>query len=118
MKYGFTPGMGSTYIVPRKFGPVLGREMLFSAKNYHGEQLKERGVSAHVVSKKEVINTAITLAKELADKPLTSLKLLKETLAEKIREELPKAIDRELAMHDVSFAQPEVRERIEALFGN
>lgn len=118
MKYGFTPGMGSTYIVPRKFGQILGREMLFSAKNYHGEQLKERGISAQVVPKKEVISTALTLAKELADKPLTSLKLLKETLVEKIKTELPKAIDREVAMHDISFKQPEVRERIEALFGN
>ena len=48
MKYGFTPGMGATYIIPRKFGEVLGTEMLLTAKNYYGSELKERGASAKI----------------------------------------------------------------------
>jgi polyketide biosynthesis enoyl-CoA hydratase PksI len=118
MRYGFTPGMGSTYIVPRKFGHALGAEMLFSASGYHGGQLKERGVSARVVKKKEVIPTAMAVARELADRPLVSLKLLKKHLAQTVREELPAFIEREVAMHQISFGQPEVKERIEKLFGN
>jgi polyketide biosynthesis enoyl-CoA hydratase PksI len=117
MRYGFTPGMGSTYILPRKFGEILGAEMLFTAAAYHGGQLKERGVSASVVKKKEVINTAMSMARELADRPLVSLKLLKKHLAQPIRDELPKYIEREVAMHQISFGQPEVKVRIEKLFG-
>lgn len=117
MKYGFTPGLGSTYIVPRKFGPVLGHEMMFTAKNYYGHELKERGVSAKVVSKTDVIALAIGLAREIADKTLVSLKLLKQHSTHEIRSKLPEIVQQELAMHEACFSLPEVRERIEKLFG-
>ncbi|MCB0191364.1 MAG: enoyl-CoA hydratase/isomerase family protein [Anaerolineae bacterium] len=117
MKYGFTPGMGSTYIIPRKFGALLGNELLFSANNYHGGVLRERGVPARVVTKREVITTALALARDLADKPMVSLKLLKAHLTQSIKAKLPAIIEQELAMHEISFAQPEVRDRIETLFG-
>ncbi len=118
MKYGFTPGFGSTFIVPYRYGTTLGSEMLFSAKNFYGRELKERGVGAKIVKKNEVINAAISLAKEYADKPMLSIKLLKKHLADKIREHLPKYIKLELAMHEKAFEQPEVQQRIEDLFGN
>jgi polyketide biosynthesis enoyl-CoA hydratase PksI len=118
MRYGFTPGMGSTYILPKKFGETLGAEMLFGAGGYHGGQLKERGVSARVVKKKDVINTALATARELAGQPLVSLKLLKKHLAQPIRDELPSWIERELAMHQITFAQAEVKDRIQKFFGN
>lgn len=118
MKYGFTPGMGATYIIPKKFGKTLGMEMLLSARNYYGGELKERGVSAKVVKKQEVFETALSIAKDLADKPLLSLKVLKNNLTKDIREELPSAIEKELEMHKLTFAQTEVRSRIENLFGN
>ena len=40
MKYGFTPGAGATLIFPEKFGASLGQEILFSGKNYSGEELE------------------------------------------------------------------------------
>ncbi len=116
MKYGFTPGMGATYILPKKVGEVLGQEMLFTAKSYHGGELKERGAQINVVKKSAVITTAVELAKELIDKPLVSLKLLKQQRVRAIKAELPMIIEQELAMHAVTFALPEVRERIKKLF--
>ncbi|MEM7346573.1 MAG: polyketide synthase [Chloroflexota bacterium] len=117
MKYGFTPGMGATYIIPYKFGSLLGHELLFSANNYHGGVLRERGISAKVVKKQAVISSALALARDLADKPLVSLKLLKAHLTDPIKQALPAIIEKELAMHEISFSQPEVRNRIETLFG-
>jgi polyketide biosynthesis enoyl-CoA hydratase PksI len=116
MKYGFTPGMGSTYVIPAKLGPVLGVEMLLTARGYQGGELKERGAGAKVVRRAEVIPTAMSLARELADKPAVSLKLLKKHLTQRIREELPRIVQQELSMHEVTFDQPEVRERIEARY--
>jgi polyketide biosynthesis enoyl-CoA hydratase PksI len=113
MKYGFTPGMGATYIIPQKFGKLLGEEMLYSAKSYHGGTLRSRGLSASVVKKQDVFATAIQLAKELADKPRLSLTTLKQHLTQKIKAELPAIIEQELAMHHITFAQPEVKQRIE-----
>ncbi|MCX7920830.1 MAG: polyketide synthase [Clostridia bacterium] len=117
MKYGFTPGMGATYMIPKKFGTLLGHEMLYTAKNYYGRELKERGAPAKIVSKRDVISAAEEIAEELIDKPIGSLKLLKKHLTQEIYRELPLYIEKELHMHEISFAQAEVRERIESKFG-
>jgi polyketide biosynthesis enoyl-CoA hydratase PksI len=58
------------------------------------------------------------LAKDMADKPRTALIELKQQLTAAIRQELPLAVEREVAMHKITFALPEVRERIDRLFGN
>ncbi len=116
MKYGFTPGAGATYIIPRKMGDSLGCEMLMSARNYHGSELKARGASVLVVPKRAVISEAMALAHELAQKPVVSLKLLKKRMVAKIRSELPEVIKEELAMHQISFDQPEVRNLIDKLY--
>lgn len=117
MKYGFTPGMGATYIIPKKFGESLGTEMLYLAKNYNGRELKERGAQVKIVRKNEVLNVATEVAEELADKPLLSLKVLKEHLTTPIFKELPAFIDAELKMHEITFVQQEVKDRILAKFG-
>ncbi len=44
MRYGFTPGMGATHLFPTRFGRELGTEMLFSARNYRGAELRERAL--------------------------------------------------------------------------
>ena len=117
MKYGFTPGMGGTYIIPRKLGEVLGNEMLFSARNYHGGELRERNAQINVIKKDMVIPLAFDIAEDLANKPLLSLQLLKTHLSEQNKELLPLFIKKELAMHEQTFHQPEVKERILNLFG-
>jgi polyketide biosynthesis enoyl-CoA hydratase PksI len=116
MRYGFTPGMGATFIIPRRLGTTLGNEMLLTAKNYRGHELKARGASPCFAPRKAVLETAIRQAETLAEKPLTSLKILKQHLVTPIRQALPRIIEQELAMHSISFQQPEVKERIEALF--
>jgi polyketide biosynthesis enoyl-CoA hydratase PksI len=118
MKYGFTPGFGGSYIIPKKLGDTLGIEMLFTARNYYGRELKERGAHVRIVSKSEVIKIAFEIAHELADKPLLSLKLLKKHLNHLITSQLQWAVENEVEMHRVTFAQPEVHSRIERLFGN
>ncbi len=117
MKYGFTPGMGGTLMVPLRLGETLGNEMLFSAENYRGEELKQRGGLLKVVPKAEVLNEALNLARTLAEKPRLSLITLKEHLSRNVRKQLPEIIEKEIKMHDITFHQPEVEERIEKLFG-
>lgn len=117
MKYGFTPGMASTYLVPLRFGQVVGNEMLFTAENYRGGQLAERGIPQKVVPKKQVLAEAIDLAQKLAQKPRLSLKTLKAHLTKDIIAKVPTIIEEELKMHSITFHQPEVQQRIESLFG-
>jgi polyketide biosynthesis enoyl-CoA hydratase PksI len=117
MKYGFTPGMGATLIVPHRLGNALAQEMLFTANGYHGGVLKERGIGMPVVPRAEVVPTALRLARDLAAKPAVSLRLLKSALAAPIRAALPDATAHEQAMHDVTFHQPGIQDQIRARFG-
>ncbi len=117
MKYGFTPGMGATYILPEKLGIVLAEEMLLTAKNYRGQELQSRGVPFPVVPREQVLDHAYGLARSLAEKPRISLITLKDHLVLKLREELPRVIEQEVLMHEKTFAQPSVKERIRSLFG-
>ncbi len=117
MKYGFTPGMGATMIVPYKMGPVLGMEMLLQARRYRGEELQKRGVAFPVHPRAEVLNQALEIARDLAQTPRISLITLKDHLVRSLRADLPRFIEQEVAMHGVTFHQEEVRENIRSLFG-
>ena len=116
MKYGFTPGFGATFIMPYKFGTVLGAELLYTAQEYEGRDLKARNVPIRIVPRAQVDSVAMNIAKDLIQKPKVSLKLLKQHLIQKIKNDLPKAVEQELAMHKVSFNLPVVKENIEKLF--
>lgn len=117
MKYGFTPGMGATFILPQKLGISLAEEMLLAAKTYRGEDLQKRGVPFPVLPRAEVAEYALELAHSLAEKPRVSLITLKDHLVTSLREQLPQKIEQELAMHEMTFHQEEVKENIHALFG-
>lgn len=117
MKYGFTPGMGSTFILKEKLGLSLAEELLFTANTYRGAELEKRGIPFHVLPRVEVLNHALQLAVQIAEKPRFSLITLKDHLVASLRRQLPEVIKQELVMHEKTFHQPEVRERIEKLFG-
>ena len=117
MRYGFTPGMGATFILPQKLGMGLATEMMLSANSYRGEELQQRGIPFAVLPRDKVMAHALELAQSLAEKPRVSLVTLKEHLSAQLREALPKMVAQEVAMHAVTFAQPEVKSKIATLFG-
>lgn len=118
MKYGFTPGFGSTYILKEKLGLSIAQEMLMTANNYRGYELEARGIPFPVLPRENVIEHAVEIAKSLAEKPRISLVTLKAHMMEDIRQKLEGVIAKEVAMHDNTFHLPEVGERIKALFGS
>ncbi|ASA19521.1 polyketide synthase [Paenibacillus donghaensis] len=117
MKYGFTPGMGATYILPKKLGISLAEEFLIRAGNYRGAELEKRGIPFPVLPRDQVMEHAYALAREINEKPRISLITLKKHLVASMQRELPDVIEQEVAMHEMTFHQQEVKERIHALFG-
>lgn len=118
MKYGFTPGMGATFVLPKKLGLVLAEEMMLTARNYRGAELQQRGIPFPVLPRAQVLEYAYELATTLAEKPRIALVTLKDHLVCELRSGLQKAIQSEVVMHEKTFHQPEVKERIAELFGN
>jgi len=117
MKYGFTPGMGATFILPEKLGICLAEELLLNAANFRGAELEKRGIPFPVLPRAEVLDHALQLARQVAEKPRVSLITLKDHLVKRIRDRLPEVIEQELAMHEKTFHQEEVKDRIMTLFG-
>lgn len=112
MNYGFTPGFGSTYIIPQKLGVLLGNEMLFTARNYFGREIKEMNAGTRIIKSNKVLDKALEIAYDLADKPRLSLIQLKNHLSQDVKLKLPGVIEQEIKMHDLTFGQEEVRRRI------
>lgn len=118
MKYGFTPGMGATYILPYKLGNALGNEMLLTARGYRGEELKERGAPFQVVDRKKVLSEALKIASQLCKIPRHSLLLLKKHLNREILKNLEDIIQMELLMHKETIHHQDVKANILNHFGN
>lgn len=117
MKYGFTPGFGSTLVLREKLGLPLAQEMLMTAANYRGADLAQRGIPFPVVPRAEVLSCAHKLARDLAEKPRRSLVTLKNHLVADLRRRLPEVTELEVAMHGQTFHDAEVKERIRSLYG-
>ncbi|CDK98842.1 conserved protein of unknown function containing polyketide synthase/Fatty acid synthase domain [Magnetospirillum gryphiswaldense MSR-1 v2] len=115
--YGFTPGAGATLVFPHRLGDRLGREVLFTAREYRGRELAERNPSLHVTPAAQVLPTALALAHGLARQKRETLLDLKAQASQPLRQRLPATFARELAMHEKTFiGNPRVQERIERMF--
>ncbi|WP_151757742.1 polyketide synthase [Dictyobacter vulcani] len=118
MKYGFTPGMGATFIVPQKLGLSLAQELLLTASNYRGAELEKRGIPFAVLPRQQVMDHALELARQLAEKPRNSLITLKDHLVAPLRAQISRVVEQEIIMHEKTFHQAEVKDRIAQLYGN
>lgn len=112
MKYDFTPGFGSTYILPEKMGYTLGYEMLYGVKNYYGIELKQRGAGVNVVDKEQVLDDAMKFAMNLVKTSRHALITLKSGLNRDMEAALSRAIDNELQMHEQTLYQQSVAAKI------
>lgn len=111
-KYGFTPGLGATFILGDKLGDGLATEMMMTAATYQGSELRQRGAGVTFRPAAEVMATALSIAREMAQKPATTLRTLKQGLAQRKLERLPAVIADEVRMHGQTFGQAEVKDRI------
>ncbi len=104
---GFTPGIGTTVLLPAMVGHHFAAEMMMTAKLYKGRELQGRGLFNYVVEAEAVEGVALDLARRMAEKPRYVLELLKESMARPRCQTLQAAIEREHMMHKFCFEQPE-----------
>ncbi|WP_431874894.1 SDR family NAD(P)-dependent oxidoreductase [Micromonospora marina] len=98
-RYGFTPGMGATYILEQRLGPALAAEMMLTGRSMTGAELSRRGAGVTVLPPHEVVPAALDLARSMADKPPAVVRSLKNELAGRILDRLPDVIASEVRMH-------------------
>ena len=117
MSLGFTPGMGTTTLLPELVGPFIANEMMFTGKRFKGRELKEMGINAnYIVPKKDVMLKTEDIALQISEKNIKSIYLLKYTLAARKKKLLVDARLQEDLMHKLSFAYPETKKTIEEFY--
>ncbi len=79
--------------------------------------LEKRGIPFPVLPRERVMSYSLELARQIAEKPRVTLITLKEHLVAPLREQIPQFVEKELEMHEKTFHNEEVKERIISLFG-
>jgi polyketide biosynthesis enoyl-CoA hydratase PksI len=92
--------------------------MLLTARSYYGSELRLRGAASNFTKKAEVLSSALSIARGMAQKPAIALRQAKRSFYESIRQEFAAAIQRELQTHDIVFSDPEIRQRIMNLYND
>ncbi len=100
LKYGFTPGMGASYILEHRFGAALAAEMLLTGRIYSGAELERRGAQVAFEAPAEVLPRALNMARSIAAMPAEAVKLYKMELARRRFEQISGVIAGEAALHD------------------
>jgi len=117
MGLGFTPGMGCTKLLQGLVGPQLASEMMFTAKRFRGSELASMWHNFnYILPRNEVMPKAWTIARQIAEKNINSIYLLKYALSAEKKKLLIEARVQEDYMHKISFAYPETRGAIEEFY--
>jgi polyketide biosynthesis enoyl-CoA hydratase PksI len=114
-RYGFTPILGATYLLPAMLGRALGTEMLYTGANYSGRALADRGAGVRVCQHDTVRAVAEQAARDLACAPRQTVELLKRQLRAPVRRAALRALRREAADHEATIATAHARARIREL---
>jgi polyketide biosynthesis enoyl-CoA hydratase PksI len=108
---GFSPGMGSTYMMTEAFGGSLGRELLFTGRLITGREIREMGcpLSHAVQPQAQVYARALAIAQEIADVPRTVIQEMKRQHTAQRRALLQHSLRLEEDAQTRLFADPAIR---------
>lgn len=114
MNMGFTPGMGITRLLEHALSPAVAHELLYTGEFRRGSDLGDRGGINHVLPRSKVRAKAYDIAAQIAEKPRRSLELLKRALSMGRRRAFEESRTIESFMHEITFSQSGIVERIES----
>ena len=119
MELGFTPGMGSTGLLPEAMGAPLARELMYSGRLLKGRELKAcGGPLAHaIVPRAEVRARALATARDMVGVSRQALVLLKSALSKRRHDLLQDALRVEQPMRANLFDDESVKMRIAERYG-
>jgi polyketide biosynthesis enoyl-CoA hydratase PksI len=100
---GFTPCLGTTYLLPAKLGAALASEMIFTGRAARGRELAARGTGICVAPPDRVLHTAETMALRIAQAPRETLVMLKRQLAAAAKAQAEGALGREIIDHHATL---------------
>jgi enoyl-CoA hydratase/carnithine racemase len=105
---------GVTYLLPLAVGHQRAMELLLLGERQSAERLAALGLVNRVVSRAELVETAVAWATEIATRNAWSVMRLKRLVTEELQGQLVKALELEQATTIEAFGRPEARTAADA----
>jgi enoyl-CoA hydratase/carnithine racemase len=113
-RLGIHPGMAATYLLPEVGGLPLAREMLFTGRVVTGAQAESHGLVNRAVPREDVLEEALGVAAEIAERAPVATRLTKAALADGGQPSLEAALRWESLAQPVTMASEDLAEGIAA----
>lgn len=110
---GLHPGMGATYLVPRRVGNERAAELLLTGRRFSGREAVSYGMALEALPGEKVLPRAKEIAAQIADNAPLAVRALKNELGID-RRELAAALDREAYEQAVSYGSRDLGEGLDA----
>ncbi|MCX5874126.1 MAG: enoyl-CoA hydratase/isomerase family protein [Deltaproteobacteria bacterium] len=89
---GIIPGAGGTQRLPRTVGLTVAKELLFTGRRVKAEEALQIRLINKIVPIGELMNAAIALARQIAEKPLWGVRMTKTCLMDGLQMNLSQAL--------------------------
>jgi enoyl-CoA hydratase/carnithine racemase len=110
---GLHPGMGATYLVPRRAGAQRAAELLYTGRRFSGRDAVPLGLALEAVPATEVRPRALTLARTIASSAPLAVRGLKQALGVD-RVALQQALEHEAREQAISYGSADLAEGLAA----
>jgi enoyl-CoA hydratase len=111
---GLIPGAGGTQRLTRAVGKYVASEMIMTGRMLGAEEAFQRGLVARVVPQELIVEAAVRLGKELAQRPPISIRLAKEAITHASEGRVDDGIDFERKAFYLLFATQDAHEGMHA----
>ncbi len=111
---GLIPGAGGTQRLTRIVGKSVATDMILTGRMLGAEEALQRGLVARVVPQELIVDAAIRLGKELAQRPPISVRLAREAITKAFEGRVDDGIDFERKAFYLLFATQDSHEGMHA----
>ncbi len=112
---GIIPGDGGAWFMQRLIGYQKAAELTFSGRVIDAQEAKSIGIILEVTEPEELMARTMLLAKEIASKPVASLRLTKRLMKMAQRTELPDFLDMCAVFQSMCHNNPEHLEAVNVM---
>lgn len=106
--------MGATYLLPRVVGLGHASQLLFTGEIIRAPKAARIGLVNEVVAPEACVDTALALARTLADGPMFAHAMTKKMIEDEATLNLREAIEAEAQAQAICMAHPDFREAYDA----
>ena len=109
VRIGLHPDLGCMYFLPRLVGPAKAAELFMTGEMISADEALRLGMVNRVVPDAELMSTALSLARSLAEKSSLSMRLMKKGLNQTDGEPLDKILKYEIYAQKACFGSAEAK---------